>query len=194
MKAPNAYPLAWPAGLPRTAHRTRATFRVSMARAVEDALDSLRLFGKDTGGSITGLVISSNVTLGVSRPHDPGVAFYFRWDGAGRCIAVDKYDRPEDNLRAIFHIIEARRVELRHGGIGIVRAAFKGFAALPPGSAEDWREVLGVGPGADLSEAETAFRRAARSAHPDLGGSTDEMARLNAAIAAARAELRGRAA
>lgn len=194
MKAPNAYPLAWPAGLPRSVRRQRATFRVSMARAVEDALDSLRLFAKDTGGSISGLVISSNVTLGVSRPHDPGVAVYFRWDGAGRCIAVDKYDRPEDNLRAIYHIIEARRVELRHGGIGIVRAAFKGFAALPPGASEDWREVLGVGPGADLSEAEAAFRRAARSAHPDLGGSTDEMARLNAAIAAARAELRGRAA
>lgn len=194
MKSPNAYPLEWPSGMPRSTSRHRASFRVSMARAVEDTLDALHLFAKDTGRAINGIVISSNVTLGVARPSDPGIALYFRWDGAGRCIAVDKYDRPEDNLRAIFYIIEARRVELRHGGIGIVRAAFKGFAALPPGSAEDWREVLGVGPGADLSEAESAFRRAARSAHPDLGGSTDKMARLNAAIAAARAELRGRAA
>lgn len=195
MKAPTAYPLAWPDEMPRTRSRGRSSFRVLMARAVEDVLDALRLFAKDSGCKVSGVVISSNVTLGVPRPADPGVAIYFDWDGAGRCIAVDKYDRVEDNLRAIFHIIEARRVELRHGGLAIVRAAFKGFLALPPGSAEDWREVLGVGPDASLEAVEAAFRAKAREVHPDRpGGSTEEMTRLNAAIAAARAELRGRAA
>lgn len=195
MKAPTAYPLEWPDGLPRSRAHTRAAFRVSMARAVEDAMDAMRLFAQDSGGKVTELVISSNVTLGISRPSDPGIAMYFRWDGAMRCIAVDKYDRPEDNLRAIFYIIEARRMELRHGGLAIVRAAFKGFLALPPGETEDWREVLGVSPGAGLDEAQAAFRRRAREAHPDKpGGSADAMARLNAAMAAARAELSGRAA
>ncbi len=158
-------------------------------------MDSVRLFAQDTNSRVTDLLISSNVTLGVTRPDDPGIAMYFRWDGAMRCIAVDKYDRPEDNLRAIYYIIEARRVELRHGGLAIVRAAFKGFVALPPGSTEDWREVLGVGPAAGLDEAQEAFRRRAREAHPDMpGGSNDAMARLNAAMADARAELTGRAA
>lgn len=194
MKTPNAYPLEWPAALPRANRRVRATFRINMARAVEEALDSMRLFALESGGAASGLVISSNVTIGVVRPSDPGVALHFRWDGAWRCIAIDKYNRPEDNLRAIYHVLEARRVELRHGGIGVARAAFKGFAALPPGANEDWRDVLEVGPSATIEEAEAAFRARARTAHPDLGGSTDEMARLNSAIAAARAEFRGEAA
>lgn len=193
MKGPTAYPLEWPALLPRTKHLVRSTFKCTLPRAIEDVQDSLRLFGKDTGSPVTDVVISSNYSLGKTRPHDPGIALYFRWDGASRCIAVDKYDRVEDNLRAIYHIIEARRVELRHGGIGIVRATLKGFLALPA-AGEDWREVLGVGPDADLAAAEAAFKRAAREVHPDLGGSTDSMSRLNAAIARARAELRGRAA
>lgn len=194
MTGPTAYPLEWPPLLPRTKHPTRSTFKVTLARAIEDVQDSLRLFGKDTGAPVTDVVISSNYALGKTRPHDPGIALYFRWDGASRCIAVDKYDRVEDNLRAIYHIIEARRVELRHGGLGIVRAAFKGFLALPAATGEDWRAVLGVGPDADLAAAEAAFKRAAREAHPDLGGTTDSMTRLNDAIARARAELRGRAA
>lgn len=32
------------------------------------------------------------------------------------------------------------------------------------------RRILGVGPGATSLDVETAFRRAARSAHPDRGG------------------------
>lgn len=194
MNAPTAYPLEWPALLPRTKHFTRSTFPVSLSRAIEDVQDSLGLFGKDTGSPVTDVVISSNYSLGKPRPHDPGIALYFRWDGSGRCIAVDKYDRVEDNLRAIYHILEARRVEARHGGIGIVRATFNGFLALPSTGLEDWWDVLGLGPDADLTTAEIAYRLAARVAHPDLGGSSDEMSRLNVAIAQARAKFRGRAA
>ena len=53
--------------------------------------DSLRLFGKDSGKNITGVVISSNYTLGVERPADPSVAVYFTWDGLQVCIPVDRY-------------------------------------------------------------------------------------------------------
>jgi len=195
MKVPTAFPLEWPAGIARNARRQRANFRVTMSRAVEDTRDALRLFSRDTGKGVSEIVISSNVTLGVSRPADPGIAMYFRWDGDMRCIAVDKYDRPEDNLRAIYYIIEARRLEHRHGGLAIVRAAFKGFLALPPGAAGDWREVLGIGPDATFEEAQAAYRAKAREVHPDAkGGSAEEMIRLNAAMATAREVLGGRAA
>lgn len=192
MRSPAHYPLEWPAGLPRAASRVKSSFRVRMTQALADLEDALRLFGQDTGKRVSGVVISSNVTLGREKPADPGIAVYFEWDGAVRCVAVDRYATPVENIRAVYHILEARRAEMRHGGLAIVRASFKGFLALPP--AEGWRAVLGIGPDADLSAAESAYRAAARSAHPDTaGGSSDAMARLNVAIAAARREF-GRAA
>ena len=192
MHSPSNYPLEWPPGLPRAPSRVKSTFRVRMTQALADLEDALRLFGQDTGKRVSGVVISSNVTLGREKPADPGIAVYFEWDGAVRCIAVDRYQTPVENIRAVYHILEARRAEMRHGGLSIVRASFKGFLALPPTAS--WREVLGLGPDDDLRSAENAYRSAARTAHPDTpGGSSDAMARLNAAIAAARREL-GRAA
>lgn len=190
MTAPTAFPLAWPSELPRTKHRAKSAFKVTLSRAMADLQDALRLFGQDTGSPVRNLLISSNVALGMHRPADPGIAVYFDWDGAGRCIAIDRYDRVEDNVRAVYYVLEARRQEMRHGGLAIVRAAFKGFAALPP--PVDWRSVLGVPRTADRSAAEAAYRDRAREAHPDLpGGSAERMAALNSAIAAARLELGG---
>lgn len=192
MQSPTNYPLAWPAGVPRTAARVKSPFRIRLSQALLDLEDALRLFARDTGLAVSGVVISSNVVLGRERPADPGIALWFHWDGALRCIAVDRYQLPVENIRAIYQIIEARRTEMRHGGLSIARASFRGFLALP--AADGWREILGLGPDADLRDAETAYRAAARKAHPDTaGGSDDAMARLNAAIAAARGEL-GRAA
>lgn len=185
---PLAYPLHWPAELPRARSRTRSPFKVSLSRAVADLQDSLRLFGADTGMPVRDVVISSNVTLGAARPSDPGVAVYFEWDGARRCVAVDRFARPEDNVRAIYYVLEARRQEMRYGGLNIVRAAFQGFSALPP--PRDWRAVLGVGPDADLAAVDAAWREKARGAHPDREGGSDAlMAELNAAREAARREM-----
>lgn len=193
MTAPTAFPLAWPQQLPRTARHERSPFKVSLARAVQDLKDSLRLFGQDTGRAVRGVVISSNVTLGAARPSDPGVAVYFEWDGALRCIAVDRFPTPEANVRAIFQILEGRRQEMRYGGLSIVRAAFRGFDALPPpADARPWRVVLGFPDDAQptLEEVEAKWRVQARFAHPDQpGGSTAVMAEINAARAAARKEI-----
>lgn len=190
MTAPHAYPLAWPAEVPRTKRRDSSPFRVAMRRAVADLEDALRLFAKDTYVAVSHVVISSNVTLGRDRPEDPGVAVYFEWDGAQRCIAVDRFSKPEDNVRAIYYVLEGRRQELRYGGLQMVRAAFAGFTALPaPG---DWRSVLEVGPSASAEDAERAFRSKAKEAHPDQpGGSAQRMTELNAARQAARRELAG---
>src|SRR5215217_7776723 len=50
--------------------------------------------------------------------------------------------------------------------------------------------VLGLGPAASLDEIEAARRALAKQAHPDVGGSLDEMQRINAAADAARAGTR----
>lgn len=201
MSTPNAYPLAWPKDVPRSKLRSKSPFRVSLARSVSDLQDSLRLFGRDTGLPVKNVVISSNVTLGANKPSDPGVAVYFNWDGAQRCIAVDRFTEVEANVRAIYQILEGRRQEMRYGGLHIVRATFRGFVALPP-PADDlgprpWREVFGVHGAIESNDAmrdfiETEYRRLARERHPDMpGGSDAAMAELNAARAAALAELGG---
>ena len=188
-----AFPLSWPEGFPRTPRREAGKFKTSLAGALTNVQTSLRLFGSDAGRAVSDTVMSSNVTLGMAKPADPGVAVWFVWDGEQRCIPVDRYTTVEANLQAIHHIIEARRVELRHGTLALVRAAFKGFTpALPPPRARTWREVLGLNDGGKpvtREMVETCYRGLARERHPDAGGSTDVMAELNAARAAALKDI-----
>jgi hypothetical protein len=176
-----AYPLSWPPGFPRTKQREKGSFRTSIKGALDNVRTSLTAFGRDSGRPVQGIVISSNVTLGVEAPSDPGVAIWFVWEGEQRCIAVDRYTTPAANLQAIHHIIEARRVELRHGTLHLVKATFEGFKALPAPSGDHWSDVLGLARTASPDEIRVAYRDKARAAHPDAGGSADQMARLNRA-------------
>lgn len=190
---PTAFPLTWPATMPRTKTPVKSQFRTSLNGALNNVRDSLFAFSRDSGKKIEGLVISSNVTLGEQKPADPGVAVWFTWDGLSVCIAVDRYPKVEDNLQAIHHVIEARRTELRHGGLHIVRATFTGFAALPsPDAKKSWREVLLFGsdmlrPNRDMVE--KRYRELAKERHPDAGGSAEAMSELNAAKAEALKEI-----
>lgn len=189
-----AFPLQWPDGMPRTERRQPSPFRTTLPGALKNVRGSLTAFGKDSGHPVEEIVISSNVTLGVQNPGDPGVSLWFSWDDGQRCIAVDRYPKPEDNLQAIHHVLEARRTEMRHGGLHIVRQTFKGFLALPAPDAVDWRKVLGFKPAELVTPAavDVAFRSRAADAHPDKqGGSDDKMAVLNAARAAAKAAIDG---
>ena len=105
-----------------------------------------------------------------------------RWEAARAC---DRWDRVEDNLYAIGKHIEAVRAQGRYG-VGSVDRAFEGYLALPgrPG----WWQILGVPRTASAAEIAQAFERAAFKAHPDRGGSADEMARINIARAEAYKE------
>lgn len=129
----SAYPLSWPPGFPRTKHREKGRFETTLSKALNNVQDSLRRFSSDSGKVLTGLVISSNYSLGVERPDDPGVSVWFTWDGLQVCIPVDRYSSVASNLQAIHHVVEARRVELRHGTLALVRASFTGVrcAAAP---------------------------------------------------------------
>lgn len=160
MTTAQAYPLQWPDHIPRTANRERSKFKTSLTASLANVQNSLRMFGNDSGKPVSNIVLSSNVTLGVTKPSDPGVAAWFTWAGESICIPVDRYLAPEENLQAIHHVIEARRVELRHGTLHLVKATMKGFKALPPppGSKprRSWAEVLGVGANATREQIEIA--------------------------------------
>ncbi|EUB97229.1 heat shock protein DnaJ domain protein [Rhizobium sp. CF080] len=190
---PTAYPLTWPHNIPRTKNKTASKFKTGLPGALKNVRSSLHLFAADSGRKVENITISSNVTLGEDRPSDTGVAVWFTWDGMSVCIAVDRYPKVEDNVQAIYHIIDGRRTELRHGGLHIVRATFTGLLALPAPTKKNWREVLGLEgsngvPSADAIE--QAYKELARKAHPDAGGSAEAMAELNVARDEALKELR----
>ena len=192
-----AYPLQWPSGFPRWKHgRSSGSFKTNFETALRNVKKSLEMFAKDSGKKIESPVLSSNIDLNPltantgNRPADPGVAVWFSWDGLTVCIPVDRYDTPAANLQAIHHIIEARRVELRHGTLALVRATFSGFQALPAPKGKHWRDILEITATQPTRlHVEDQYKRLSRVRHPDAGGSTEAMAELNAARDAAIAEI-----
>lgn len=188
-----AYPLHWPPAWPRTQRKGSSQFRSSLTAALNNVQDSLRRFASDSGRKISEVTISSNFALSDQRPADSGVAVYFTWDGLPTCIAVDRYEKIEDNLQAIHHCIEAERTKLRHGGLNLVRAAFRGYAALPPPTvgAKPWTQVLDLPRTASRDDIDAAYRAKAKAAHPDAGGTQEAMAELNQARADALREVAG---
>lgn len=184
-----AYPLHWPENWTRSARKEQSRFKSTISAALSNVQSAIRKFGDDSGKKVENIVISSNVTLGQQRPPDPGVAVYFSWDGISTCIAVDRYEKVEDNLQAIYHCIEAERTKLRHGGLNLVRAAFRGYAALPPpDSRHHWSKVLGVQSISSIEEIRAAYLEKSKESHPDNGGSNEKMAEINAAYASAKKE------
>jgi hypothetical protein len=185
------YPLVWPDGLPRTERKVSSQFRTSLSAAINNVKKSLAAFATDTGKSVSEISVTSNVGgIAFDAPKDTGVAIWFEWEGAQRCLAVDRYPKVEDNLQAIHHILEARRTEMRHGGLHIVRQTFKGFVALPaPEGAKPWREVLGLAGPFTKDDIARAYREKAATAHPDKGGTTEAMQALSRARSEALAAL-----
>ena len=183
------YPLHWPATWPRHEFRHRANFGTKQAGEFKRALtvsnaterlarEAHRLHARDE-------VLSTNLRLRLdggprsdqSAPSDPGVAFYFTLKGKPRVLACDRWHTVADNIAAIAAHIAAIRAVDRYG-VGSLDQAFAGYTALPP-TGRDWSIVLNVPPTATADEIERAFRDLARRAHPDVGGSDHDMARLN---------------
>lgn len=184
-----AYPLQWPAGKPRTSYAKRSAFKVAtFGRARDELFAELRRL------NARHIVLSTNVALrqdglpysGRTPPADKGIAVYFEMKGRAMCFACDKWDRIEDNVRAITRTIEAIRGIERWGGGDMVEQAFTGFTALPAPASVSCYSILEIGPDASLAEITASYRSKALSAHPDLhGGSEEKMAALNAARAEA---------
>lgn len=187
-----AYPLAWPPGWPRTSSRGRGAYRTSMAGALKNLRAELRLLCGEK--AVATLVLSSNVSLGVDNPADPGVVAYFTWEGEAFAIPNDRWLLPEHNVQAIALTIEAMRAMERHGSKHMIKASFRGFTALPAATAgqRHWREVLGYDADSRPTRESLELTRnaLAKTAHPDRGGSTEAMAEINVAFDQAVKELR----
>jgi len=80
--------------------------------------------------------------------------------------------------------IEAARAKLRAVRLHWSEECFMGFEELvaeAPVAPEQLFRVLGVGPDSSREEIARAYKRLAAKHHPDRGGDTHTMARINAA-------------
>ena len=185
-----AYPLQWPQGWPRARFRKGAQFgkkdynpgtmrsvrSLSIAEGTGRVVAELRALGVHQGKWI----ISTNLLLrndGLPRseqraPTDPGVAVYWTRDGqAQKVMAIDVYDKVQDNLAAIAATLNAMRAIERHGGAQILERAFTGFDALPAPDARDPYAIMGLQPGPfDADILAGKFRELAAKHHPDKAG------------------------
>ena len=136
------------------------------------------------------VTLSTNIPLrrdglpyaGQKEPADTGVAVYFERRGRSMVFACDKWSTVKDNMRAIQKTIDAIRGIERWGASEMMERAFSAFEALPPPmSQRHWSEILGVARSASRLDIETAYREKAKKAHPDLGGSPEDMVALTKA-------------
>lgn len=133
----------------------------------------------------TGIVLSSNYTLGASNPKEPGVVVYFEWQKIPMAIPCDRWARIEANVQAIALTVEAMRGMERWGAKHMIKAMFTGFKALPQkASGNPPYVVLGLEPNREYAEAEitAAYKRKAQTEHPDKPtGSNEKWAALREA-------------
>lgn len=185
----SSYPLSWPTGWPRHNVRAQSRFghwnnRPSVAAGSRFILEELRRMGV----SDVNVVISTNIELrldGLPRsdrrtPTDPGAAVYWR-DGDKRLVlACDKYSSVGENLYAIGKTIEATRGIERWGAV-TAEQAFAGYVALNEKTGPSCWEILDIGENSTEQQIMDAYRRQARFAHPDNGGTAEAFTAVVAA-------------
>lgn len=196
-----AYPLEWPETQERTRYPEKSRFNVSsFPKLRNDLKKSLELMGAANA------VISSNIPLNgngdaqgtYSQPQDRGVAVYFTYKGKRMVFACDRWQKVEDNVRAIHNTIDAIRGIERWGSSDMLERAFNGFAQLPPPYTDHerlkdfpsslWWEVLDVFRSAEKAVIIKAWKEKSMQYHPDRGGKTEDILRINKAYEDARIE------
>lgn len=183
----NAFPLSWPAGWKRSTFPKRSKFKTNFTSARNGLLKQIKMLN---GSHV---VLSSDVPLrndglpraGQPQPRDKGVAVYFLRNGRQMSFACDRWDKVEDNIRAIEKTIENLRGIERWGASEMMERAFTSFESLPPPrdrrARRPWWEVLNVNRSCSRASVHDAYRHRAQKLHPDVGGNTEDMAELNAA-------------
>lgn len=205
------FPLAWPAGRPRTPagdrrpalfrdagrHLTMTSSRARLCAQIEMLTPRGRAWRLDDIRLSTNIrfTLAGTRDQNVSRrePDDPGVALYFALDGRPHVLACDRWTTVYDNIAAIAAHIEALRGQERWG-VADLAQAFAGHVALPPPGAQParrWWQVLGL-PGPDMTrhDVDVMYRRLASRHHPDAGGTRERWDELAAAYEEAKRACR----
>lgn len=111
-----------------------------------------------------------------ARPRGPGVILSFESDHGPLSYPCDTFTDWQANVRAIALALEALRKVSRYG-VGQHGEQYRGWKALPATISGGPHAVLarhaGVSEDDVRRDAAKVYRRAARSAHPDAGGTAE---------------------
>jgi hypothetical protein len=187
--------------------RTRSRFESSWTQTLELLERETRHLAARRGSVVIGtfhrrydVLKSGALRPETKMPENPGVVVSFEvWDAEAKRyeparFECDQFAQWKDNVRAVALALEALRLVDRYK-VGRPAAQYVGYKALPPapfalsgmttGQAAEtlaelapWSadEILG-----DSFVTEKAYQNAARKAHPDHGGSQEQMASINVA-------------
>lgn len=182
--------LDWPLGRPITHRAKPSRFE---QRSLSKCLDALEAELRRLGASDVVLTANWEVSANTRRPNvaQPrsridhfGVSVFWRRRQRSYQLACDSYPSWEENLWALAKHIEAVRAQERYG-VATLEEAFKGAELALPAAAHDRapHDLLGLSESQarDRAAVDQAYRTKARAAHPDTGGSADQMAALTAA-------------
>lgn len=101
-------------------------------------------------------------------------------------LSMNKQTRAVDNLRVLYLAVEDMRMNEKRGIAEVVQSA---YMQLGEGNAQKSPyEVLQIMPDAPLEVAEASYKARVKIAHPDAGGSEEQMKELNEAIKSIRQE------
>ena len=100
-------------------------------------------------------------------------------EGHPRQLDCDVYESQDENLRPIYLALESVRLNAVRGVGDIVARAYLALAGGE--TAQKPHEVLGIKADATHVDVEHAYRRLAKSTHPDVGGDPDTFKEIVAA-------------
>jgi len=179
----------WPPAFERTPRRERQRkndFRVSLTRAFDELEADLDRIGVDDYryGFDAKERKRDGRPYADANPDDPGFVLRWSMDGDQFALACDRYVRFLSNVRALgLYLREKRKMEGRPVISGESEFA---NARLPSGEEAIVTEraahtVLGVEADADPATVKRAYRERVKEAHPDQGGSEDELREIQEA-------------
>jgi len=192
-----AYPLCWPHGwrsMGNFEHRDPSRFKINSFAKTRDALiHEVELLGGDS------VVLSSNIPLRqdglpyakFTPPKNPGVAIYFSLSDKPMVLACDQYPKVEENMQSIRKTVEAIRGIKRWGASDMLERAFTGFKAIEAPKEKSCWEILEIPENSSRSVIESARREKAKIHHPDMGGSSTVMSKINDAYYTANELITG---
>ncbi len=124
----------------------------------------------------------------VYKPSERGGTVMLKYVKNGRSVTLPmgSQARADDNLRVLYLAVEAMRMNEKRGLGEVIQEAYLQLAA-PEKEIDPW-ELLGIRPDAAIELAEAAWKVKMKTAHPDAGGSEEQVKKLNAAIEAVRKE------
>ena len=184
----------WPDEFERTDPSDREPysggFRVTRATAFGNVLDELR-----TWDGVTDVQLDSGAEHQKRNPNkpyanasydDPGVVVRFTKEGEEMAAACDRWDNPRDNAQDLYHYLHETRMQEQRGTV-TAESEYEKLrlpsgdedavaAAAPPAHA-----VLGVDRDATEDEIVSAWREKMKVAHPDQGGSDEQVERVTEA-------------